>query len=349
MSRLERLAARPAEPLLVTNGVNVRYLTGFESSNCALLVEPRAARRRSTRISATSRQRSAVAEVEVVQTRRDVAGQSRERCSAGDGSGSRRRRSRLRNGRRSGLDGVELVPTRGLVEALRAIKDEDELAAIRRAAAISDRRLRGARARSGSSGAPRRTSPGGSSAPSASTGRRRSPSGRSSPRARTAPGRMPAQARRSSPRGRSSPSTWVASSTATAPTARGRSRPASFRRSSPRCTSSSARPSWTASRPCARVRRASRSTRHRGPRSPTAGLADAYGHGLGHGLGLEVHEAPTLRPESTSVLAVDNVVTVEPGLYLPGVGGCRIEDLVAVTTDGCEIMTHFTKDLLVVS
>ena len=80
-----------------------------------------------------------------------------------------------------------------------------------------------------------------------------------------------------------------------------------------------------------------------------AGLADAYGHGLGHGVGLEVHEAPTLRPESTSVLEVDNVVTVEPGLYLPGVGGCRIEDLVAVTADGCEIMTHFTKDLLVVS
>ena len=80
-----------------------------------------------------------------------------------------------------------------------------------------------------------------------------------------------------------------------------------------------------------------------------AGLADAYGHGLGHGVGLEVHEAPTLRPESTSVLAAGNVVTVEPGLYLPGVGGCRIEDLVAVTDDGCEIMTHFTKELVVVS
>ena len=78
------------------------------------------------------------------------------------------------------------------------------------------------------------------------------------------------------------------------------------------------------------------------------GLADAYGHGLGHGVGLEVHEAPTLRPESTDVLARGNVVTVEPGLYVPGVGGCRIEDLVVVTEDGCEILTHFTKDLLVV-
>jgi Xaa-Pro aminopeptidase len=78
-----------------------------------------------------------------------------------------------------------------------------------------------------------------------------------------------------------------------------------------------------------------------------AGLADAYGHGVGHGVGLEVHEAPTLRPDSADVLAARNVVTVEPGLYLPGVGGCRIEDLVVVTDDGCEIVTSFTKDLIV--
>ena len=79
-----------------------------------------------------------------------------------------------------------------------------------------------------------------------------------------------------------------------------------------------------------------------------AGKAEYYGHGLGHGVGLEVHEAPTLRPESTDVLAVGNVVSVEPGLYVPGVGGCRIEDLVVVTETGCEVLTAFTKDLLVV-
>ena len=57
----------------------------------------------------------------------------------------------------------------------------------------------------------------------------------------------------------------------------------------------------------------------------------------------------TLRPESTDTLAAGNVVTVEPGLYLPGVGGCRIEDLVAVTEDGCEILSSFTKEMLVVA
>ena len=62
-----------------------------------------------------------------------------------------------------------------------------------------------------------------------------------------------------------------------------------------------------------------------------------------------VHEAPTLRPESTDTLDVANVVTVEPGIYLSGVGGVRIEDLVVVTEEGCEILTAFPKELMSVS
>ena len=76
-----------------------------------------------------------------------------------------------------------------------------------------------------------------------------------------------------------------------------------------------------------------------------AGLAERYGHGLGHGVGLEVHELPTLRPESDSVLEAGNIVTVEPGLYRKGFGGCRLEDLVLVTEDGAEVLTDFPYDL----
>ena len=81
-----------------------------------------------------------------------------------------------------------------------------------------------------------------------------------------------------------------------------------------------------------------------------AGLGHAYGHGMGHGVGLQIHEAPTLRPESEDVLAVGNVVSVEPGIYLPEEGcGVRIEDLVVVREDGAERFTQFTKELLTVA
>jgi Xaa-Pro aminopeptidase len=69
-------------------------------------------------------------------------------------------------------------------------------------------------------------------------------------------------------------------------------------------------------------------------------------HGLGHGVGLEVHELPVLRPTAAGALAAANVVTVEPGVYLAGRGGVRIEDLVIVTDDGPEVLSTFTKDLM---
>ena len=80
-----------------------------------------------------------------------------------------------------------------------------------------------------------------------------------------------------------------------------------------------------------------------------AGYGGNFGHGLGHGIGLLVHEAPALRPESGEVLAPGNVVTVEPGIYLSGVAGVRIEDLVLVTDEGCEVLTSFPKELTVVT
>ena len=79
-----------------------------------------------------------------------------------------------------------------------------------------------------------------------------------------------------------------------------------------------------------------------------AGFGKQFGHGLGHGVGLLVHEAPTLRPESQDTLAENHVVTVEPGVYLPGLGGVRIEDLVVVREGEPVVLTSFTKELVTV-
>jgi Xaa-Pro aminopeptidase len=79
-----------------------------------------------------------------------------------------------------------------------------------------------------------------------------------------------------------------------------------------------------------------------------AGHAEHFGHGLGHGVGMEIHEAPRLSQRSDSVLAAGNVVTVEPGVYLPGQFGVRIEDLVVVTDTACTILTSVPKELVTV-
>jgi Xaa-Pro aminopeptidase len=76
-----------------------------------------------------------------------------------------------------------------------------------------------------------------------------------------------------------------------------------------------------------------------------AGYGEYFGHGLGHGIGLQVHEAPAVRPHSDTVLQPGMVFTVEPGIYLPGWGGVRIEDDVLVTADGCEVLTSVPRDL----
>jgi Xaa-Pro aminopeptidase len=76
------------------------------------------------------------------------------------------------------------------------------------------------------------------------------------------------------------------------------------------------------------------------------GFGDAFGHGLGHGLGLQVHEAPRLARTSDGPLQERSVVTIEPGIYLPGWGGVRIEDDVHVAADGPHVLTRFTHELL---
>ncbi|HYM68494.1 MAG TPA: Xaa-Pro peptidase family protein [bacterium] len=78
-----------------------------------------------------------------------------------------------------------------------------------------------------------------------------------------------------------------------------------------------------------------------------AGYGEAFGHGLGHGIGLEIHEGPSLSPRMDVPLEPGMVWTIEPGVYLPGWGGVRIEDDVVVTAEGCRVLTHAPKDLIV--
>lgn len=79
-----------------------------------------------------------------------------------------------------------------------------------------------------------------------------------------------------------------------------------------------------------------------------AGHGERFGHGLGHGVGLEVHEEPRLTKQADGRLVAGNVVSVEPGVYLPGELGVRIEDLVAVTEEGADVFTSFPKSLVTV-
>lgn len=76
-----------------------------------------------------------------------------------------------------------------------------------------------------------------------------------------------------------------------------------------------------------------------------AGWGDRFVHGTGHGVGLDIHEAPSVAATSSDTLAVGHVVTVEPGVYLAGLGGARIEDTLVVTEDGCWPVTTTSKDL----
>ena len=345
MTRLERLGASLAEPLLVTGGVNVRYLTGLSSSNVALLVEPGGATTLYTDFRYLEKA-AAVEDVTIERTARDVIGALATRLS-GRRVGFEPAHVTFAGYERLAAGGIELVPTGGLVEASRSVKEPAEIDAIRRAAAISDE-MYAALAQEKITGRSERDLAWwieqafhdagadklafGSIVASGTNGA--SPHGEPSDRV-------------------IEQGTLVTidvgcvidgyCSDCTRTFATGEL-PTEFAEAYALCLEGQLA-GLAAIRPGASGRDVDAASR---VAIDAAGLGERYGHGHGHGVGLEVHEAPTLRPESTDVLAAGNIVTAEPGIYLPGVGGVRIEDLVLVTADGGESLTHFTKELVTV-
>lgn len=93
--------------------------------------------------------------------------------------------------------------------------------------------------------------------------------------------------------------------------------------------------------PCAQADKAARDI------ITAAGFGDCFGHGTGHGVGVEIHEAPNLSPRSGSILRAGNTVTVEPGIYLPGEFGVRTEDMALITETGFENLTNAPKELVI--
>ena len=343
-ARITRLREKLEEPLLVTNPVNVRYLVGFDSSNPALVVEPDR-----LRLFSDFRYReagNAIEGVDFMETRRDMLAHLAEllegRVAFESAFLTYSQYETLRGG------GVELVPRQGLVEELRAVKDDDELATIGRAAAITDEayerlaveQFSGRSERdlawqmneifhelgaddlafptivaAGANGARPHADPGDRAIDKGDAvvvDAGAAVGGYCSDCTRTfAVGPLRDELKRAY-------DVCLAAQVAAVEAVR-------------------AGESGVAVDKVARAA------------IDEAGFGGNFGHGLGHGVGLAVHEAPRLAQTSSDTLTAGNVVTVEPGIYLEGVGGVRIEDLVVVTGDGPEVLSSFTKEIVEVS
>jgi Xaa-Pro aminopeptidase len=343
VSRIDRLRERLERPLLVTSPVNVRYLTGLASSNAALLVEPERVRL-FTDFRYLERAQ-AVEGVEAVRTARDILGDLPGLVSGPIAFEARHLTyaswDRLR------ADGLELEPAYGAVEALRAVKEPGEIEAIRRACAVSD-------------------------AAFAALAEERFV-GRSE---REVAWRMDQLLREHGGEGSSFDTLVAAGSSGASPhselthtpipegtlvivdagcTIDGYASdctrtfatgevPDDLRRIYDVCLEAQLR-ALGEIRPGLTGREADATARSV---IEEAGYGERFGHGLGHGLGLLVHEDPSLRPESEDVLEAGQVFSIEPGIYLPGRAGVRIEDLVVLRQAGPERLTTAPKELVVV-
>ena len=343
--RIERLRELLEEPLLITNPVNVLYLTGLDSSNVALLVEPDRARLFTDFRYIESAQ--AVDGVEAVQTKRSLIAWLAEELEGRFGFEADVLPWSFAEQLREG--GLELVPRKGLVEQLRAVKDQVELERFRKACAITDRMFERLVDEVPFVGRPERDV-------AWDITRLYHEEGAEGEAFEAIVGSGLTGAR---PHARAGDRVIEAGELVVIDTG---------------CVVGGYASDYTRTlatgelddemREAYRVVLAAQQAGLDAIRAGANGVevdaaardviessdfAGAFGHGLGHGLGLDVHEAPRLSTESPDTLAAGNVVTVEPGVYLSGRFGIRIEDDVIVTEDGIENPVRFTKELLTVS
>ena len=339
--RLSRLRERLEQPLLVTNPTNVVYLVGFSSSNCALLVDQDEVRLYTDfRYLEAAR---AVEGVEVVQTKRDLTGNLAELLSGPVGfEAASLTYARWETLSKSRLD---LVPTHGVVEALRAVKDENELKALRKACRITDRvferltdiRFVGRTERDVSWDLRRLFHEEGGEGLAFESIVGAGPTG-ARPHARAGDRRIKAAELVVVDAG-TTVDGYASDYTRTFATGP-LDREAVDVYETVLLAQDAALAGIRSGLSGAEADALARAIIDASP------FAGAMGHGLGHGLGLDVHEEPRLSIESDSVLEPGNVVTVEPGIYLEGRFGVRIEDDVVVTDRGIENLTGFRKDLV---
>jgi Xaa-Pro aminopeptidase len=344
VSRLDALRARLEERLLVTNLVNIRYLTGFESSNAGLLVDPAGL----TTLYTDFRYIEAAEAVAGVQAEltprgliRDLAERLEGRVAFEADVLPYAQFEALARG------AVEPVPTRGVVEALRAVKDEDEIARIRRAAraadfafkALTDETWAGRSERELAWRLRQLLHAHGVDHPAFDAIVLTGANG-SKPHGEPGDELVDARTLVTCDWG-ARVDGYCSDCTRTVSTG---GLPRELRRMYDVCLEAQLA-AVEGIKPGLTGVEADRLARGM---IEAAGYGDRFGHGLGHGVGIDVHEAPRLSTESTDVLEAGNVVTIEPGIYVPGVGGVRIEDLAVVRADGVELLTSFPKDLITV-
>ena len=341
---VDLLAQRELDCLLVTNLVNVRYLTGFTGTNGACVVSPDQ-RLFVTDFRYVEQAEEQVRGFELVKGERDLLSDLAERLSGRAGFDDAHVSVRVHHKLLEAVgEGVELVEAAGLVERLRQVKDEDELRAIAAATELADGVYELLRER----GVGGRTELDVSRELEQEMRSRGAEPAFPTIVASGGHGALPHAVPRDAP---IEPGTlmivdmgaqldgYCSDCTRTFATGALHGNAAEIYELV-QSAQEAALGAVRAEAGCAEVDAVARE------RIESAGFGERFGHGLGHGVGLEVHEGPRLAKTAEGELVSGNVVTVEPGVYIPGELGVRIEDLVVVTEGGADVLTSFPKELI---